>query len=430
MKLSRSIFCVVFCVVSASYGMSLQDAIRVALQNNPKTVANQLRVRAMQDRIKAQQAELLPALRLSASDDMSNDSGMSSVSRGVRASTSITIYDGGADANSRKAAEASLKAADARYSSSNALIPNTKGSIAKEVKNAYVDLIDVAEQQKYLSSLEQILQLFMSKNPSEDEKLLIQQRLNNLSTSLIRTQSNFEASLKDFRYFATVPAPDLSQLQSFEEVTQSLTIPANPEEAFQIALQKSPNLKQAEYELEAAQYQYKSEKAKLYSPKITLGASVGRTNSAIDGARSGVTSKAIGINLNYTLSSASHLRDSAAAKNVEATSRDRDGAIDELKYEIESIYPSLASQEKLFQSQLQNLQSAEASLDAIVKKLEAGQKVDFKIALSVLDSRSQYWSNCMAQRRSILDTRFNIQRTVGILFESLGMSWQAMSALN
>lgn len=421
-------FAVLFCAGFVN-AMSLQEAIRLSLENNPKTGANQLRVEAMQDRAKAQWASLYPALRLSSSVDMSNMDGLTTTSHGISVGTSVTIYNGGADKYEQKSLQASLKATDARYSSSDASMPNTKGSIAKNVKDAYVSLVDVIEQKKYLDILSQTLQIFMSAKPSDDEKLLIQQRLNNLNTSLIRTQASLESALRDFRYFATVPAPDLNQLDSYDQVTDSLDIPNSADEAFQMALQKSPDLKVAAYELEAAQYDYKAEKARLYAPKVSANASIQRGTSVTNGFSSSVRTNSIGLSASFTISGASHYQDSAAAKNVAASMRDRDGAIDELKYKIESIYPSLETQEKLYESQLQNLKSAQVSMDDIVRKIKAGQKVDLKTAMSVLDSQSQYWSSCVMQKKSILDTRFNIQRTIGTLFESLGLPKEALTSI-
>ncbi|MFZ3231906.1 MAG: TolC family protein [Pseudobdellovibrio sp.] len=429
MKYIRFSFMVVFYLSNTVSAMSLQEAIRFSLENNPKTVANQLRVDAMKERASAQRMDLLPSLHLGANVQYSIDNSLASSSNGIGLSTSVNIYNGGADSYAQKSLQASLKATDARYTSSNAYIPNTKGSIAKHVKDAYVSLIEVLEQKKYLDSLGATLQLFINANPTEDEKILIQQRINNLSTSLIRTESNLASALKDFKYFATVPAPEFDQLDSFEKVTQSLSIPTTVEEAFQMALIKSPDLKVAAFELEAAQYDYKSEKARLYSAKVNVNASIQRSNSAMDGSNSQLNSRSIGLSVGYILSPSSSLRDSAAAKSVQASMRDRDGAVDELKYDIESIYPALETQEKLYESQLANLKSADDSLKVIIQKIKQGQKVDLKTALSVLDSQGQYWSNCLMQQHSILDTHFNIQRSVGILFEGLRISEKSLSMI-
>lgn len=429
MKVTRLGFLAILCLSSFSNAMSLQEAIKLSLANNPKMVANELRVKAMQDRTKAQWADLLPSLNIGTSMDFSNDGVATATSRGTRLSTNLNVYHGGADVYAQKSLQASLKAADARYASSNAMIPNTKGSIARNVKNAYVDLVDAVEQQKYIESVTKTLQIFVASNPTDDERLLIQQRENNLKTSILRSQASLEAAKRDFLYFATVPAPDLNRLDSFDQVTDSLIIPQSSNEAFQLALQKSPDLKVAEYELEASKYEYKAQKARLYAPRVDVNASVGRSNFNYLGTSSGAANKSLGISLSYQLSASSHLRDSAAAKSVQASTRDHDGAIDELKYDIDSIYPSLESQQQIFEAQLQNLKSAQDSLDQIIQKIQAGQKVDLKTALSVLDSQSQYWSSCLIQKRSIIDTRFNIQRTVGTLFDGLGLPPSAMSAI-
>ena len=103
----------------------------------------------------------------------------------------------------------------------------------------------------------------MASGANENEKVLLSQRIDDLKVSLLSKSSRLTEALIDFKYFA--PAPE--KMQKLEQVIESLKIPVNGDEAFRIAVQKSPNLKLEEFELEVAKLNYKSEKASLYSPR-------------------------------------------------------------------------------------------------------------------------------------------------------------------
>ena len=415
-------------VSSSGFSMTLQEAIKFSLQNNPKTVANQLRVEAMEERVKAQRMSWYPKLNISTGLDTSfnkysSSGGTSSTSQSegnhTSVSSSINLYDGGAEKYSELAAEADLKATRARYNSSNAFIPNTRGSIARQVSTAYVSLLEIKEQKKYLDRLSGILKLMLSR-ADENEKVLLSQRIDDLKTSLLSNASRFTEALIDFKYFATVPAPE--EMQTLEQVIESLKIPVNADEAFRVAVQKSPNLKLAEFELESAQLNYKSEKARLNSPRASLVTSMNRSGNQTDSSSSNSESVSIGINISFSLDAANGHRETAASKNVEAAQRDSDGAIEELKFEIESIYPKLESMQQIYLSQLESLNNAEINLANLIKKLQSGEKVDLqKFGLPILDNHRQQTYICLGQKIEILTTRFNIQRTVGTLFDNVGV---------
>lgn len=423
---NKLVFIYLLFTTHLTFAMTLQEAIKVSLENNPKTVANQLRVKAMEDRVQAQRLSWYPKIYLNAGYDISESRQSSeafsvnsqSKSARVGIGSAITLYDGGSNSYSQKAAEADLKAMQARYSSSNALIPNTRGSIARAVKNAYVNLLEIAERKNYLRRLESTLHLFMTAANTDDEKTLVQQRINDLKSSMAEVEASQSAALNDFKYFATVPAPLV--MQPLEDVIASLNIPANADEAFRIALEKSPNIKLASYELESAQYKYKSEKADLYSPRVTLNASVQRGSNINDESSSQGTSASIGINIRYTLDPSAGSRNRATQKTVEASQRDKEGAIEETKFEIDSIYPYLMNQQQIYLLQLESLRSAEESLNQLINKIKNGQKVDIKFGITnVLDPHKQYVMICLQQKIEILNVRFNIQRSVGILFDSV-----------
>ena len=414
-----------FAVSQNIFGLTLQETIKVALENNPKTIANQLRVQAQEDRLNAQKLNWYPKLTLSSGYETTKsrrnnvDSNGQSLRFGIN--TSVSLYDGGANTLAVQAAAADLKATEARYSSSNALITNTRGSIAKLVKDAYVSLIQISEQRKYLNSLGNTLQLFLSVAKTDDEKLLVQQGISDLKTSLTDLEATYQASLNDFKYFSTIQAPN--SLQTFEEAISSLVIPRSADEAFQTALQKSPNIKLAEYELESAELKYKSGKADSYAPKVTLSSSLQRGANGGDGTHSQNSSASIGISIKYTLDASSNYRDAGAEKSMEASQRDKDGAIEQTRYEIDTVYPHLHNQQQIYLLQLANLKTTEDALNQFLAKIKAGQAVNISFGVNnILEPLRQYTTACLKLKIDILNTRFNIQRSVGTLFDNVGIS--------
>ena len=414
-------------VSSSLHALTLQEAIKISIDTNPKTVANQLRVQAMEDRLKAQKLSWLPTVTTTLGTDLSRskyssemlDRSSSSRENSVGASTSFKLYDGGADKFATLEAEANLKAMKARYSSSNALIPNTRGSIAREVIDAYAGLLEVIEQQKYLGFISGVLQTYATAFRGDD-LVVVQQKINDLKTSNIKINFNHEQALKDFKYFTTVEAPAAAELDTIQQAIQSLVIPANADEAFRIALDKNPNIKMAEYDVESSQYGYEAGRARRNSPQISLQAStnrsLGNTNDTLN--RSGRAS--IGVYLSYTLDAKKSHFDAASVKTLEAAKNDLSAMTKETKYTIETFYPNLENQENVFRSQLENLKSADDSLNQILAKIKAGQTVDINVALNVLSAHQQYTYQSITQQVSILYTRFNIQRSVGTLFDNLG----------
>ncbi len=407
--------------------MTLQEAIKTSIENNPKTVANQLRVQAMEDRLKAQKVNWLPTATAIVGSDLSTSkystAGLNRTTNGRDHSASLvatmTIYDGGANKFATQEAEAELKAMKARYSSSNALIPNTRGSIANGVMDAYAGLLQVIEQKKYLGFLSSTLAKF-APGFTGDDLVLIQQRINDLKTSHIRTDFNYQEALKDFKYFATVPAPPTAELDTIEQAIDSLIIPHNAEEAFRIALEKNPNIKTAEYDAESSKLGYEAGKARRSSPLIYAQAAVTKGNGAVNDISNRSTSSSVGIYLSYTLDGKNKHLESAGLKNVEAAKRDLDGMIDETKHTIDSVYPSLQNQLNIYRSQLENLKVATESLNQILVKIKNGEFVDINVALNILSSHQSYTQQCLDLKISILYTRFRIQRTVGTLFDQLG----------
>ncbi|MBC7420216.1 MAG: TolC family protein [Bdellovibrio sp.] len=408
------------------HALTLQEAIKTSIDQSSKTAGNQLRVQAMEDRLKAQKVNWLPTASISIGSNISSsrfDSerfSQSSIGRSQSAAliSSVTLYDGGANKFSTLAAEADLKAMKARFSSSNALIPYTRGSIASDTVDAYVGLLQVIEQKNYLNFLSATLKKY-APGFTGDDLVLIEQRINDLKTSNIRTDFNHSRALEDFDYFTTVPAPPPSQLDTIDQAINSLIIPASGEEAINIALEKNQNIKTAQYELESSEYSYQGGHARRTLPNVILQASISKAISDSNNTSGRSNNSNVGVYLNYPLDAKNSHFEAAALKNVEASKRELEVAVEEAKHSIKSIYPSLQNQLNLYRSQAANLKSATDSLNVILEKIRRGDFVDINVALNILSSHQMYTQQCLDLKISILYTRFKIQRTVGTLFDNL-----------
>lgn len=415
-KVTLSYFLTLTLMPQLAPAMSLMEAISIAFDKNPKTRANDLKVESARDRVTGAKLDLYPSLNLGMSrTEMKMDSEdgykYDSQSGDLSISTSVNLYRGFADINSIKSRDASAKAMDARYKSTDALIPNTKGSLAMAVADSYFSILFNQYQSQYMASLGPIYQQLLKSAKTAEEEALLRNTIMSNQNSLISMRFSEQRARRDFHFFTTVPAPAI--IDNFDSTIASLVIPATAEEALSIALNKSPSVKAREYDLESARYAYKADLGRSRSPRIDLFASKdlelhpGSSNSTV-----------VGISVKYNLSASSSAYNRASAKQVESATMDRDGALDDLKYELESAYPSLANYEELHEKYLESYTISRASVMEIVRKIEAGENVDVQAALSNVSNLTSSFMSLLMQKKNLADMRFAIQRTIGTLFES------------
>lgn len=409
---------------STSYGIGLKEAIKGAIQNNPRTTAIDLRMQAMQDRKKAQYMDLLPSLHIGSSANFSQNQMAGGTSRstsyGHNVGVSMNLYNGGADVESLRAAEERLKATDAEYNSSNSQIPNTRGRFASSVFESYISLVENYEQKNFVVDLKTKLEFLQKAHLNEEERETLNQRITDLETSMVNVDYGISEAQKDFTYFTTLPAPQASDLESFDQLRSGLVIPENAEKAFQIALEKSPDIQSMNHRLAAETHEREADKRKLFRPRVDLNASYNDNTSRGDSGPS-VNSKGayVGLSVTYRIGAGSVYRNRAGNKELEATRSERDATLADVQYSLNARYHALANQEKVQSLQQQNLQTADTRLATIFKKIEKGDKIEFKDIIAAVDTRSTYWQSNLHLKRNIIAARFNLQRTVGTLFDEI-----------
>lgn len=414
---------------STSYGIGLKDAIKSAIQNNPRTAAIDLRVQAMQDRKKAQYMDLFPSLNISSSvyHSTSQTGGVPGTNRSTGRSNSVGIsmnlYNGGADVESLRASEERLKAMDAEYNSSNSRIPNTRGSFASSVFEAYIGLVENYEQKSFVVDLGKKLEFLKKASLNEEEGKTLDQRINDLQTANVNVDFGISEAQKDFTYFTTLAAPQASSLENLEQLRKGLTIPTNAEQAFELALSKSPDIQSMDHRLAAETHEREADKRRMFRPQVDLNASYSGKHSRTAGSDPMHSKGAyVGLSVTYTIGAGSMYRNRAGNKELAATRSERDATLADVQYSLNSRYQALANLERLHSLQQKNLQQADARITEIFRKIEKGEDVEFKDMIAAVDTRSNYWQSNLQLKRNLVSMHFNLQRTIGTLFESVTLN--------
>ena len=411
--------------------MSLQEAINTTLEKNPKTRANDRRIEAMHERTRAARMIFMPNFNAnlgyskSNSDSVFNgdrsNSNNSGTSYGV--GVSVNLYNGGADKYAAQAAEDRERAQTERYNSTKGYILYTKGDMAKNTLEVYTEIINAKNEVLYYQEVQDNLKQILVLAKTSNAKNLINSRINGYNTAALQAKFRLEQATKDFKYIVTVPAPE--QLQTIDEVITSLVIPENSEKAFEVALQKSPDIKASNYSLQANEHSYQSQRAAAYRPQIDVGVHQRHSNSN-DNLDNSSTSNSVtlGITVSYNFSPKDIPGVSAAQKEVEAAQDEKDAALDDIAHELESAYPKLENSLKLITNYNQAYQRAQNNIQNFLRNpphdnTDAENYSSIATALSYVDSMDRQWGNLFMTKQSVLNQKFGIQKSVGTLFDDV-----------
>ena len=403
---------------SQAYSLTLLEAIKASLQGNKKMVANTLRLEAAEESAKAARLYRVPTVSFTSGMGLSqSDHGSSFQSHNIGLSTSISLYDGGMRKQNLIATESELKAANERFNSTSSTGSNTRASIAADVLGSYVTILTLLHGQKQIQKNEADLNIFLSATPVETEQAIIKQQLIGLKKQAVNLEFQLRRIKAQFKNASSIDLPPYSELQSLDSAIASFEIPLNADEAFRIALEKNPSIRVAELDVIAAEAKNKSLRASQ-GPQISAGAGIGRGGASHNYG----TTKNIGISLSINLDAKSGHYRTASDKVLEAAMSDRDGIIDDRKFQIYDIYPSLENQTDAFNLELAAQKDADLRLQSIIEKIKAGKPVNIMDeALFSLTTYNNYQISTLNSRTQILNTKYRIQQVVGTFFEKLGV---------
>lgn len=407
--------------------MSLQEAMRTSFEKNPVSQAGDLRIEAAEERARGAWLDMLPSGSVSLSKDFShskyNSDGVTVKSKSRNqswsATLSVNLFRGGADLHSAKAADLNVKALAASNNSTDSRSPHTRGFLASNVFFSYLTLVATRSDIKFYGEQIQILNLILDSKLTADEKLQVQSNIEDLKTKIIQIGSSEKKAVSKFEDYVKVPCP--AHLQNFDEIAKSLAIPETAEKAFEIALEKSPELNRAKLDLEIAQHNQAAQKARSYSPSVNAYVQNGGSDSfSLNESRSRGTSAGLSVSIPLGISSSSY--NSATAKEIQALHKDFDRILDDMRFEIiNDTYPELINAIKLDQLYQERYGKLVLQMNDILKRIESGDAVKLDYILSVYFQTQNLFSKISENKISITSSKFSIQKTIGILFESVGL---------
>ena len=385
--------------------VSLQEAIQTALNNNPRTQANSLRLQAAFDQLAAaKQSAYLPTASVGYSQSLQD-----AQNRNLQFSINLNLFRGFADYYSLKARECNYKKMEAAYNSTNAMLQNTSGQIVGLVANGYVRLINLRENILFYRSTLQRLNQLLPFAKTEEQRTNIENYINSITISLQESESSLKIAESNYVFVVNNPVPQSTDTLS--ETIQKIDIPMSSEESFQISLQKSPEILSAQLMLECLQLSHKAEKSQLYSPSVDLRMS--RSNDL-----NGNSSNSAMVTISIPFSVGRITSHTANEKNITAAQLDLDGTIAEVKNDLSNTYIKLQSSQQVSESYSKQYQSNEIKIAQYLSKLNQLNAEEVNILYNLLGSQQGQWLMMNMKKQEVIDLRFNIQRNIGTLFET------------
>ncbi|MBK9293831.1 MAG: TolC family protein [Oligoflexia bacterium] len=421
--LRNVLFCFYFLATSPAWSFSIQDAIKTAFEKNPITQANDIRVEAAELRSRAAWLEMLPSVGVHASKNVGKNSNQSdgittysrSSSEAWSYGLSFNVFNGGADYYRAKAAEADKNALKATNDSTNTLIPDTKGALASDVLNAYVNLV---VNQSYLDLSKKLLvecEKVLPKVIKPDDLSQLKTYITALKNSVTSLEGRVQKDIKTFIYIIKIPPP---RLDSLEEIILSLNIPESADKAFQIALENSPDLKIRNYVLESARYNQKAQIANSYLPIVDVHVGRSGYSGEIDNT-AGLLSKSnsAAITFSYNWGPATEAYNKATQKEIIAKEKDLEKELERIKHNIEvNNYRELAilEQDKIEKESL--TKTVEEEMHKLLERLVTGEDSNIDPRKHIVEFETKKSLEITA-KINLIFRKFELQKYIGTLFQ-------------
>lgn len=384
--------------------MKLPQAIQTALDKNPKTQANEMRLKAEFERLNTQkQAAFLPRFGMQAMQDI-NDSSKKSGNINLN----WNIFNSFSDYYRLQAQECNYKKQEAQYNSTDTFIKNTSGQIAGLVANYFLNLVNSRTELVTLANTMQFLEVLGKAGASTEQLIQIENMKNSYQVRIDQVNSNLAIAEQNYKYIVTEPAPEA--LENLEETIQSIKVPVNSDEAYEIGLEKSPEILTAKLGLLCLQLGHKATQALQRGVRVDVSAG---TTSNFQGQRT---------NTGYIVISKSFGADTFTAgkselHQIEAARLDLDGSIDDLKNNLFVNYKQLEGRTKAAQSYENNFKRIEKQIQDLLKNGRAS-KEQIDLLLNLIGAYHGNWMNMSMTKQEIINLKFSIQRNIGILFET------------
>lgn len=402
--------------------VTLQEAIKDMLANNPDVQAARQEMLAREHEIRGAKAGYLPTLNAEAGigrewtrSRATNNVGTTLTREEAALRLRQTVYDGGATGDE-------VDRQKARYKSALFTAIDTQENAALRASQAYVNVLRHAELLALLKeSLDEHQTIFDQMSLREQRGVGSQADVDQITVRLSLATSNFIAGKNNF-------LDALSQFQglvgyipdaSLMSAPVGLVLPTTLDESLNTAFAKHPTIKSATADVEAAEAQYEASKSKAH-PKLTIEGD--RTwNEDIDGIPGDNEDWVIALRLKYNLYNGG--KDSARRKQTAELITKAKDVLRGAQWETEegmrlSWYAYEATQQQLSHLE-RHVTSVEATKKAYVQQYDIGRRtlLDLLNTESELIRAKQTYTNTKFDQ---LYSQIRVLNSSGQLTETLG----------
>lgn len=403
---------------------SLTEALQVAFGNNPRTQANEMRLKAALDDLEAARKRAYgPTANLGYStyglrDRPNYMGGQTSRSRSADASLSLNlnVFNGFADYYRLKKMECDNKQQEAIYNSTNTNILNTKGQIAGLVATSYVEIVRGRQNVRFTDFKIELLKRARVFATSDKDVTRIEQILDYLSTDKSFVSTGLQIAENKFQFAVTVPASQ--DADDLDQTIPKIVIPATFDEALTLALQKSPEVVSARFGVECSRLSKKATQAEHYGVRVDIGAS-GYRNRQHEAANNPTGSR--GTTWSVTLSKNFDLGMPAAARSSSkletSAEMDLEGAIATVKSDLGTNYLKHASVLEIARGHTESFVKLDGKIRSMILDIEAGRSTDLEFFLDLYTSYDNTHWNMLEAKTQLINIRFETQRNIGTLFD-------------
>ena len=323
----------------------------------------------------------------------------------------MNLFNGFADYYSIQAQECNYKLREASYKSTNTMMQNTSGQIVGLVANHYINLVDIRQNQVFDQMTLQKLNQILPYTKNEEQKNSIESYINSTKISLQESVSDLQIAEANYKYIVNADVP--SETDSFSEVMEKIEIPQNSDQAFQISLEKSPEILSAKLSLECHQLSRKAERASLYSTRVDISAS---RSTDFNGQRSGTTSAQLNVTIPFDLGRINSYK--ADEKNITATELDLNDTIAEIKNDLNSNYIRLKSSQDVALSYDESYKINELKINNYLNNLKNLTLEEVNILINLMRTQQGQFMMLNMKKQQVINLKYGIQRNIGTLFET------------
>ncbi|MFT7388723.1 MAG: adhesin transport system outer membrane protein [Candidatus Endobugula sp.] len=403
--------------------LTLQDAIKDMLANNPDVQAARQEMLAREFEITGAKSGYFPTLNAELGigrewtrSPSTRDTSVTLTREEAALRLRQTIYDGSATSNE-------VDRQKARYKSALYTAIDTQENAALRASQAYINVLRQGELLSLLKeSLDEHQQIFdqtsLRTERGVGSKADVEQitvRLSLATSNFIAGKNNFLDALSQFQGQIGY-IPDASQM----EAPASLVLPTSLDESLTIAFDKHPTMKSAAADIEAAEAQYAASKSKRH-PKLTLEGD--RTwNEDVDGVPADNEDWVIALRLKYNLYNGG--KDSARRQQTAELVTQAKDVMRGARWETEEGMRLSWYSYEATQQQMGHLDVHVKSVELVKKAYSQQFDIGRRSLLDLLDTESELVSAKQTYTNTKYDQMYSQIRVLnssGQLTEALGL---------